>query len=277
MFIRRKINASGSTSIQIVQKLNRKNKIVKGIGSSNIADEIEELYLTGLAEIKLLQQAAELPFYQNLEQQFVQDFTSSIQRLHLVGPELLLGKIFDDIGFNTITDELFRHLVITRLVYPVSKLKTVDYLARYKGIQLSVYSIYRYLDKLQKQQIEQVKSISLKHTLQLFDNVMSIVFYDVTTLYFETKEEDDFKRMGFSKDGKHQQPQIVLGLLVSQEGYPLDYDVFEGDKYEGDTLLPIVEHFVTKHKPGQLIVVADAGLLSQKNITALVKKEYQYI
>ncbi len=249
MFIRKKVNASGSTSIQIVQKLNRKNKVVKVIGSSKIADEIEELYLTGLGEIKLLQQAAELPFYQNLEQQFVQDFTSSIQRLHLVGPELLLGKIFDDIGFNTITDDLFRHLVITRLVYPVSKLKTVDYLARYKGIQLSVYSIYRYLDKLQKQQIEQVKSISLKHTLQLFGNVISIVFYDVTTLYFEAKEEDDFKRMGFSKDGKHQQPQIVLGLLVSQEGYPLDYDVFEGDKYEGDTLLPIIKHFVTKHNP----------------------------
>jgi len=277
MFIRKKVNASGSTSIQIVQKVNRKNKIVKVIGSSHIADEIEELYLTGLVEIKLLQHAAELPFSQSLEQQFVQDFTSSIQHLHLVGPELLLGKIFDDIGFNTITDDLFRHLVITRLVYPVSKLKTVDYLARYKGIQLSVYSIYRYLDKLQKQQIEQVKSISLKHTLQLFDNVMSIVFYDVTTLYFETKEEDDFKRMGFSKDGKHQQPQIVLGLLVSRDGYPLDYDVFEGDKYEGDTLLPIVEHFVTKHKPGQLIVVADAGLLSQKNITALIEKQYQYI
>jgi len=277
MFIRKKVNASGSTSIQIVQKLNRKNKVVKVIGSSKIADEIEELYLTGLGEIKLLQQAAELPFYQNLEQQFVQDFTSSIQRLHLVGPELLLGKIFDDIGFNTITDDLFRHLVITRLVYPVSKLKTVGYLARYKGIQLSVYSIYRYLDKLQKQQIEQVKSVSLKHTLQLFGNVMSIVFYDVTTLYFEAKEEDDFKRIGFSKDGKHQQPQIVLGLLVSQQGYPLDYDVFEGDKYEGDTLLPIIKHFVTKHKPEQLIVVADAGLLSQKNITALIEKQYQYI
>ena len=277
MFIRKKINASGSTSIQIEQKLNRKNKVVKVIGSSKIAAEIEELYLTGLAEIKLLQQAAELPFYQNLERQFVQDFTSSIQHLHLVGPELLLGKIFDDIGFNTITDDLFRHLVITRLVYPVSKLKTVGYLARYKGIQLSVYSIYRYLDKLQKQQIEQVKSVSLKHTLQLFGNVMSIVFYDVTTLYFEAKEEDDFKRIGFSKDGKHQQPQIVLGLLVSQQGYPLDYDVFEGDKYEGDTLLPIIKHFVTKHKPEQLIVVADAGLLSQKNITALIEKQYQYI
>ncbi len=74
MFIRKKVNASGSTSIQIVQKVNRKNKIVKVIGSSHIADEIEELYLTGLGEIKLLQQAAELPFYQNLEQQFVAGF-----------------------------------------------------------------------------------------------------------------------------------------------------------------------------------------------------------
>ncbi|MFN2440705.1 MAG: IS1634 family transposase, partial [Chitinophagaceae bacterium] len=277
MFIRRKINASGSTSIQIVQKINKKNKIVKVIGSSKIAAEIEELYLTGLAEIKLLQQATELPFYQNLEQQFVQDFTSSIRHLHLVGPELLLGKIFDDIGFNAIADDLFRHLVITRLVYPVSKLKTVDYLARYKSVHCSVYSIYRYLDKLQKQQIEQVKTISVKHTLQLFSNIMSVVFYDVTTLYFEAKEEDDFKRMGFSKDGKHQQPQIVLGLLVSHNGYPLDYDVFEGDKYEGDTLIPVIEHFTTKHKPEQLIVVADAGLLSQRNIEALIEKQYQYI
>jgi len=106
---------------------------------------------------------------------------------------------------------------------------------------------------------------------------MNIVFYDVTTLYFEAKEEDDFKRMGFSKDGKHQQPQIVLGLLVSQNGYPLDYDLFEGNKYEGDTLIPVVEHFVAKHKPEKLVVVADAGLLSKANIKALVEKKNQYI
>ena len=83
--------------------------------------------------------------------------------------------------------------------------------------------------------------------------------------------------MGFSKDGKHSQPQIVLGLLVSEAGYPLDYDVFKGDKYEGDTMIPIIEHFITKHKPEQLIVVADAGLLSNKNIQALISKQYQYI
>lgn len=277
MYIRRKINASGSTSIQVVQKLGGRIKILKTIGSSKIAPEIDELYQLAHEEMVILRHAAELPFHQNLEQQYVAAFKNSIQQLRLVGPELLLGKIFDEIGFNAITDELFRHLVITRLVYPVSKLKTVDYLAKYKGVQLSVYSIYRYLDKLQKHQIEQVKSISLNHTLQLLDNQMSVVFYDVTTLYFESKDEDDFKRMGFSKDGKHQQPQIVLGLLVSQGGYPLDYDVFEGDKYEGDTLIPIIEHFVDKHKPQQLIVVADAGLLSQKNMALLTEKQYQYI
>jgi transposase len=277
MYLRRKINASGSTSVQVVQKVNGRLKILKTIGSSKITSEIEELYQLAHEEIMILRNAAELPFHQNLEQQYVAAFKNSIHQLRLVGPELLLGKIFDEIGFNTITDELFRHLVITRLVYPVSKLKTVDYLAKYKGVQLSVYSIYRYLDKLQKYQIEQVKNISLKHTLELLGNQMSVVFYDVTTLYFESKDEDDFKRMGFSKDGKHQQPQIVLGLLVSQGGYPLDYDVFEGDKYEGDTLIPIIEHFVAKHKPQQLIVVADAGLLSQKNMALLTEKKYQYI
>ncbi len=277
MYVRRKMNASGSTSIQVVGKVNGRVKILKTIGSSKVASDIDELYQLAHEQIMILRHAAELPFHQNLEQQYVSDFRNSIHQLQLAGPELLLGKIFDEIGFNAISDELFRHLVITRLVYPVSKLKTVDYLAKYKGVQLSVYSIYRYLDKLQKHQIEQVKDISLKHTLQLLGNQLNVVFYDVTTLYFESREEDDFKRMGFSKDGKHQQPQIVLGLLVSQGGYPLDYDVFEGDKYEGDTLIPIIEHFVTRHKPQQLIVVADSGLLSQKNMALLTEKQYQYI
>ena len=176
MFIHRKINASGSTSIQIVQKTNGRNKVIKVVGSSKIAGKVEELYQLGIDEIKSLQQTLELPFYQNVEQQFIGDFKRSIQQLLLVGPELLLGKIFTEIGFDKIKDDLFKQLVITRLVYPVSKLKTVDYLAKYKGLQVSVYRIYRYLDKLQKYQIEQVKEISLQHTVQLFGNVMNIVF-----------------------------------------------------------------------------------------------------
>jgi transposase len=167
--------------------------------------------------------------------------------------------------------------VITRLVYPVSKLKTADYLFKYKGIEMSVYRIYRYLDRLHQDQVDQVKAISLRHTLGLFSKALSVVFYDVTTLYFEAEQEDDLRRTGFSKDGKHQQPQIVLGLLVSENGYPLDYDIFEGNKYEGDTLMPVIDHFTAKYQSDHLIVVADAGLLSKKNIALLKKKGYQYI
>lgn len=277
MFVRRKKNTSGSFSIQILQKCNGKNKLLKTIGSSSDVFEIELLHQKAQKEILVLRQQNELPFNQFKELEFVDSFVNYIDSLSLVGPELLLGKLFNEIGFNAIEDELFRHLVITRLVYPVSKLKTTDYLFKYKGINISVYSIYRYLDKLHKDQIATIKEISVKHTLELLGGTIAVVFYDVTTLYFEARDEDDFKRLGFSKDGKHQQPQIVLGLLVSQNGYPLDYDVFEGDKYEGDTLIPVIEHFEQKHKPEQLIVVADAGLLSNKNIEALIKKKYQYI
>jgi transposase len=264
-------------SIQIIDKSTGKYVLYKTVGSSKNSVEIAALILQGKREIVELSKQTGLPFDQKVEDEFVETFMDSIDSFFLVGPELLLGRIFDAIGFNAIADTLFRHLVITRLVYPVSKLKTVDYLFKYKGIELSVYSIYRYLDKLHKNQIEQVKQISLDHTLKLFGDKLSVVFYDVTTLYFEASDEDDLRKTGFSKDGRHQQPQIVLGLLVSEGGYPIDYDIFEGDKYEGDTMMPIIEHFVTKHKPEQLIVVADAGLLSNKNIQALQKKSYQYI
>lgn len=277
MFIRHKPNRSGSTSIQIVDKSSGKYKVVKTIGSSSDIFEIELLCQKAQKEILALKQQKELPFNQLQELQFADSFINCIETFRLVGPELLLGKLFDEIGFNKIADELFKHLVITRLVYPVSKLKTVDYLFKYKGIELSVYSIYRYLDKLHQHQIDIVRQISLDHTLQLFGNKITVVFYDVTTLYFEAKDADDFRKMGFSKDGKHQQPQIVLGLLVSESGYPLDYDIFEGDKYEGDTLIPVIEHFVSKHKAERLIVVADAGLLSNKNIQALINNQYEYI
>ena len=90
--------------------------------------------------------------------------------------------------------------------------------------------------------------ISLSHTLGLCEQGLSVVFYDVTTLWFEADQEDELRRKGFSKDEKHQQPQIVLGLLVSENGYPLDYDIFEDNKYEGDTLLPVIEHFAGKKR-----------------------------
>jgi len=277
MFVRRKPNPSGVISIQIIDKSSGRYEVLRTVGSS--ADPAEIDLLVKKAKLEILEHTKQirLPFDQHAELEFADTFINHIDSLELVGPELLLGKIFDEIGFNEVEDDLFRHLVIARLVYPVSKLKTVDYLFKYKGVQISVYSIYRYLDKLHTSQKELVQQISLRHTLKLLDNKIAVVFYDVTTLYFEAADEDDFRKTGFSKDGKHHQPQIVLGLLVSEGGYPLDYHVFEGSKYEGDTLIPVIEHFAHKHQPEELIVIADAGLLSNRNIKALQAKQYQYI
>lgn len=277
MFVRKKRNKSGSVSVQIIDKSSGRFVVFQTIGSSS--DPIEVNFLVDKAKRIILEHGNQtiIPFYRQEELEYIDTFINGLESFALIGPELLLGKIFDEIGLNAIPESLFRHLVITRLVYPVSKLKTTDYLFKYKGIDVSVYSIYRYLDKLHSKQLEAIKDICLKHTLSVLGGVISVVFYDVTTLYFEASDEDDLRKTGFSKDGKHQCPQILLGLLVSANGYPIDYHVFEGNKYEGDTLLPVIEHFKSKYHLDRVIVVADSGLLSQKNIQQLKARQYEYI
>ena len=104
-----------------------------------------------------------------------------------------------------------------------------------------------------------------------------MLFYDVTTLYFETDQSDDLRENGFSKDGKHSQPQIVLGLLVSRDGYPLSYSIFNGSQYEGRTMMPIVEDFVQRFNLEDFVVVADSGLMNKTNISLLEAGGYKYI
>lgn len=277
MHLQKKKNSSGSISVQIRQRSSKGSQLIKTIGCSKNQLEIEKFLREGEKEIERIKGQQEIIFEISKEKELVDLFFDHIEDIALIGPELLLGRLYDEIGFNAINEELFKHLVITRLIYPVSKLKTEDYLYKYKGVEISVDSIYRYLDKLHKHQKDQVQEISFKHTLQILERKLSVVFYDVTTLYFEASEEDELRKAGFSKDGKHQQPQIVLGLLVSAGGYPIDYNIFEGNKYEGDTMLPVIEHFEKKHKLDQLIVVADAGLLSNKNVSLLIEKHYQFI
>src|SRR3990172_9501117 len=122
-------------------------------------------------------------------------------------------KIFNEVGYNQIPQLLFRHLVITRLVYPGSKLKTVDYLLRYKGIYTNKDRIYRYMDKFNLNYKQLAIGITYAHTKQILNNQITIAFYDLTTLYFEVSDEDDLRKTGFSKDGKAQNPQILLALL----------------------------------------------------------------
>ncbi len=104
-----------------------------------------------------------------------------------------------------------------------------------------------------------------------------MLFYDVTTLYFETDYEDELRKSGFSKEGRHKNPQIILGLLVSLGGYPLAYCIHDGNKYEGHTMLPVVTVFVRKYALEDFIVVADSGLMNGDNIADLEANGYKYI
>lgn len=275
MFVRRKKNKSGVISVQIIDKSSGSYRVLHTIGSSADDVEVERMIQEGKTWILRQSQAVELDFT-NYRQQ-TEQIIDGIEQLTLSGGEHLLGGIFDQIGFNKIKDTLFRQLVICRLLYPVSKLKTTDWISKYQQLNIDVERVYRYLDKLYNHQKETVQQVSYEHTLKVLGGQIQIVFYDVTTIYFEAESEDELRRAGFSKDGKHRNPQIVLGLLVGIRGYPLAYEIFEGNKFEGHTMLPVIEHFKGKYKVESLVVVADAGLLSRENVQLLQQKGYQYI
>jgi len=275
MFVRKLKQNNSKTYIQVVEKINGKYSVKKSFGSSQSESHLNDLINEANLWIKNYTGIQELDFEN--ERFIYQQMLSSITSHKLVGIDLVLGKIFDEIGFNKIEDSLFRDLVLYRLVYPKSKLKTTEYLYRFAQKSYSEDEIYRYMDKLYNTQKELVQQISYEHTLKVLNQGVQVVFYDVTTIYFETDYEDDLRKTGFSKEGKHQNPQIVLGLLVSEGGYPLAYDIFEGKQYEGHTMLPIINGFKEKYKLKNLVVVADSGLLSKANIDELVANKYEFI
>ncbi|MDM1361455.1 IS1634 family transposase [Myroides marinus] len=275
MFIRQKKNKSGLISVQVIDKSSGKYKVLKTIGSSQDSKEIEQLILCAKEFINTVCGNQELDFSDS--NSFIATILNNITSHKLVGSNLVLGKIFDEIGFNKIKDPLFKDLVLYRLIYPKSKLKTTEYLYRYEQKKYSEDELYRYLDKLYDTQKDTVQKISYEHTLSILKEDIKVVFYDVTTVYFEIDNEDALRKTGFSKEGKHQNPQIVLGLLVSKNGYPLAYDMFEGNKFEGHTMLPIIDSFKKKYNLQKLVIVADAGLLSNTNVKDLQAKNYEFI
>lgn len=279
MFVRKIVNRSGSTSVQIISKKQSQYKVMETVGCSKDELKIEELWEKAQIRLQEIEFKNQPSLFVDKDEVSVKDFLRNLKnsQVRVVGPELILGKLFDRIGFNKIDNQLLRDLVITRLVYPVSKLKTVEYLKKYKDIEVSVSSIYRFLDKLESKYKEDLEEIAFNYSKKILGDKISVVFYDLTTLYFEADDGDDLRKIGFSKDGKFQQPQIMLGFLVGLEGYPIGYDVFEGNTFEGVTLIPILEKFQKKFDLEKPTVIADSGLLSQQNISDLTEKNYEYI
>lgn len=285
MYIRKKKYPSGNLGIIVVEKVSGKMKELATIGIAKTDDEIEDLVSQGREWIDREQQRRHprLDLFGEererceAERLNAEQFLSNITNITIDGADLILDRVFDNVGFNRIEDEVFRKLVKARLSYPASKAATVEYLKNHFDDDVSLSKIYRYLDRLSDSQHQIVQDISVEHTRQILGGHIGVLFYDVTTLYFEADYEDDLRKTGFSKEGRHKNPQIILGLLVSIDGYPLAYCIHEGNKYEGHTMLPVVTKFVRKYNLEDFIVVADSGLMNNDNIAELEGNGYKYI
>lgn len=294
--VRKKKNASGSISIQILDRTNRGYKVVETIGCSSNDEEIEQFYEKALQRINEISQNL---FANNISESnkkiLLKELLSNLttQNFVPIGDELIFGKLFNNIRCNDLFKNLdtknirnkedknflFKSLVISRLLYPGSKLELINYLSYFKNIDITPDKIYRFLDALYQDEIKsKIETCVFEHTKSVMNGEIILTFYDVTTLYFESESEDDLRRIGFSKEGKIAKPQIQLGLFTTLEGYPLSFEVYEGNKYEGHTLVDILkkfqDKFELKNKP---IVVADRGMLNNSNIAYLEENNYKYI
>ncbi len=281
MFVRRKKNRSGTTSVVVVDKHGGKFKELHTIGVSCDDTEITRMCLEGRKWIKSHLGIQELDFegpeMRSRELEAAETMLSNVDSILLNGAKLILDKVYDSVGFNQVGDEILRHLVVARLCQPMSKMATVEYLKSHFDEDVDLNKIYRYLDKLYNTQRDLVQRISVDHTFKVLGGRVEMLFYDVTSLYFESFHEDVLRTPGFSKDGKTAETQIILGLLVCENGYPLAYNIFNGAQYESYTMIPIIDDFKRRFGLDDFIVVADSGFMIKRNIELLRSENYSFI
>lgn len=288
--IRTTKTASGAIAVQIVRYENRKTIVASHVGSTHNSEKVNQLKQIGLQWIERTtgQKSLFTP-----EKEKSPDIVV-INKLKYLGTRNtliyeVLSLMFNMFSFQKLKSKLLLDLVLMRIIEPVSKLESLELLEEMFGIFYKKGSIYQSIASLYTLKSEaekQVVAFAKKHLN--FD--FSIVFYDVTTLYFESFTEDEDKisgegvielkglrRNGFSKDNKSNQPQIIIGLIVNGDGFPVSYEVFSGNTFEGKTFIPAITRFKDSYAVKTLTVVADAAMISLENVQLLMKESLSYI
>ena len=308
MFIR--LTKSPNTqkiAIQIVKSIRLngkvKQKIIRHVGSAIEKDEIEKLKHLGeyiilkidAVESKQLSLFSPEEILKCIIESRLKNKEKNInvnidnlreeQRV-VVGIHEVYGKIFQEIGFDRVfanparnvaaTEKLF-NIVMARIANPDSKRASLINLEKNFGITLSLDGVYRMMDKIDDKVIENIQKIAFQSTKTLLNSEINVVFYDATTLYFESFTEDELRQKGYSKDMKFNQSQVLFALLVTKEGLPIGYEVYPGSQYEGNTLSDSVDKIKEKYKINNVVFVADAGLFNKENIKYLEENNYNYV
>ncbi|MFH1389006.1 MAG: IS1634 family transposase, partial [Patescibacteria group bacterium] len=279
MRIRKVKTASGSTAVQVVSYRGYKTRVLKHIGS--VKDKSDAVSLENLARDFIARSSGQFSLFPSNNNESGGVFLDKYKYLgfRYGFAYEVINNIFGILGLDNIdgkSSKMFLDLSLMRVIEPASKRMSVRLLSSFFGIDYSLTEVYRSLTKFSEfKDLVEDRLINFARRQLGFD--FNFVLYDITTLYFETFTNDDFRKRGFSKDNKIGQPQILVGLIVSKEGFPLSFAVFEGSKFEGHTLIPTILDFKEKHKISTLTVVADAGMLSTGNILALKQSGLSYI
>lgn len=307
MFVRVKETPnSPRKSVQIVASYRVgdkvRQKIVRYVGIAHDDDELEKLKLLAQSiKIKLEAGAQEMLMPPeelariNLKAKEAKytddDYKVNIKDLEeearvVSGIHDIYERLFYELGYERVISNpkrnksavnIFKDIVLARIANPASKRSSVDMLEEDFGINLPLDRVYRMMDKLDTKAIERLQAITYENTASLFGGKINVIFFDATTIYFESFTEDDLKRCGYSKDKKFGQPQVLFSLLVTTDGLPIGYRIFPGNRYEGHTLIPALSQIKKKYDVEKVIFVADSAMLSGDNISYLEREGFCYI
>ena len=265
-YIRQVKTRSGATAVQIAHKVGGQLTKLEHLGSAHDSKELTTLI--SLAKERLRGNQMFL-FPNQVNKLQIKLKQSSSHLLFQV-----LNSQYQRLGFSQLEDLDFANLCIARIVEPTSKSDSLRVLVDLGINNIGKNQLYRCLQRVVDQNYrKKIGKLCFDHVSSLNLNV---VLYDVTTLYFEVQEEDNYRKPGLSKE-RRLEPQIVIGLLVDQSGFPLGLQSFEGNTAETKTIIPVLEEFQKDHHLKKVTVVADAGMLSQINLETLVANGYHFV
>ncbi len=287
-WVRRVRTASGLTAVQIAESVAGRRRIVRHVGSARDEAELgllmEEAHRLleddrqGVLDLGITPQARQAAMIPGPRQpalfgggpapaaRRVVPRARTLKTASRLLYDVVAG-VYADLGFDALGDEVFRDLVIARVVEPTSLLDADRVLAEMGRVSASLSTRKRTLRRCFDGNYRG-RLAELCFTRVLACGDVSLVLYDVTTLYFEAEHEDGLRKVGYSKE-RRVDPQILVGLLVDRQGFPLEIGCFEGNKAEKHTILPVISQFRARHGTGNFAVVADAGMLSAANLAAL--------
>lgn len=269
-YVRRVKTASGAIAVQVVDKLHGRITRIRHIGSAHTNAALYLLLARARKQLTTPGQLSLLPDTSNQMQPTMLLRRSYSRLLYQV-----LENQYVQLGFDTLHDTHFKYLCVARIVEPVSKLDSLRVMADIGVDGVGKDMLYRALQRtIKKNYRATIAACCYSHAAA---HGISLILYDVTTLYFEIQKEDDYRRPGMSKE-RRLEPQIIVGLLVDQHGFPMGLSSFEGNTAETTTIIPIMESLKAAHKIAvPVTVVADAGMLSAENLDALAERGYHYI